>query len=311
MDHDLINQLQAFASSHDFLGKKGPLCVALVITRSALENGLPLEPSKLVTKAGGQVLGLGKSAVQAILADYEVTRTLAAEGGRTSRGSIRNMHNYAVFLNSLAEKGHPNLKAVETWWVDRVRDFFNASPLKLRVDAGASLRSTITGVFDEARKRQSENPGSTVLGAIMQHLVGAKLAFLYPDHEFQHNGYSVADLPTGRSGDFRIGDCVIHVTNAPGEAVIHKCMENLGQGLRPLVVSSAAGAALAQTLAEGNGVGHRIEVLDIIQFLVANMLEWTHFNGEKRRHTFDELVARYNSIIDSCETDPSLKIEIA
>lgn len=58
-------------------------------------------------------------------------------------------------------------------------------------------------------------------------------------------------------------------------------------------------------------MGHRIEVLDITQFLVANMLEWTVFDGSKRRHTFEELVKRYNSIIDACETDPSLKIEIA
>jgi hypothetical protein len=41
------------------------------------------------------------------------------------------------------------------------------------------------------------------------------------------------------------------------------------------------------------------------------MLEWTGFDGQQRRGTFEDLVARYNVIIDQCETDPSLKIEVA
>jgi hypothetical protein len=145
----------------------------------------------------------------------------------------------------------------------------------------------------------------------MQHLVGAKLEMLYPDQEIHHSGYSVADSPTGRSGDFQIGDCVIHVTTAPGKPVLQKCCVNLDRGLRPLIVSTNAGAALAETLAEEEGIHRRLEVLDITQFLVANMLEWTTFDASQRRYTFEELVRRYNVIIDACETDPSLKIEVA
>lgn len=81
-------QLQEFASSHKFLGSKGPLCVALVITRMAVKQGLPLDAGKWVTAAQGQVLGLGQGAVQAILEDYGIPKVLAAEGGRTSRGSM-------------------------------------------------------------------------------------------------------------------------------------------------------------------------------------------------------------------------------
>jgi hypothetical protein len=311
MPKELSKHLQEFASSHKFLGNKGPLCVALVITRTAIKSGLPLDSSKLVTAAQGQVLGLGKSAVQAILGDYGITKVLAAEGGRTSRGSMGNMQDYVAFLNALAKDKKLDLKAVEAWWAERVRDYFESSPLKLKVDTGSSLKACITGIFDEAKKRQSENRGSTVLGAVMQHLVGAKLEVLYPDQTIQHSGYSVADSPTGRSGDFQIGDCVIHVTSAPGTPLIQKCSDNLDKGLRPLVVSTNAGAALAETLAEELGINRRLEVLDITQFLVANMLEWTGFNGSQRRHTFEELVTRYNAIVEACETDPSLKIEVA
>jgi len=133
---------------------------------------------------------------------------------------------------------------------NRVRDYFNSSPLKLKVDTGSSLKTCITAIFDEAKKRQSENRGSTVLRAVMQHLVGAKLEVLYPHQTIEHSGYTVVDSPTGRSRDFQIGDCVIHVTTAPGAAVIRKCSDNLDQGLRPLIVSTQAGAALAETLAE-------------------------------------------------------------
>jgi hypothetical protein len=311
MPQDLPSQLQEFASSHKFLGNKGPLCVALVITRTATKSGLPLDPAKLVTAAQGQVLGLGKGAVQVILGDHGITKVLAAEGGRTSRGSMGNMQDYVAFLNKAAMQKGFDLIKVESWWVDRVRDFFESSPLKLKVDTGSSLKTCLTGIFDEAKRRQSENRGSTILGAVMQHLVGAKLETLYPDQTFQHSGYSVADSPTGRSGDFQLGDCVIHVTTAPGKLLLQKCLDNLDRGLRPLIVSTNAGAALAETLAEEEGINRRLEVLDITQFLVANMLEWTCFNGAQRRHTFEDLISRYNLIVETCETDPSLKIEVA
>jgi hypothetical protein len=311
MSRDLQAQLQEFALSHKFLGNKGPLCVALVITRAAIKNGLPLDPSALVTAAQGQVLGLGKSAVQTILKDYGIVKILAAEGGRTSRGSMGNMQEYVSFLNSLAGNSTLDIGCIEAWWADRVRDFFDSSPIKLKVDTGASLKAGITGIFDEAKRRQSENRGSTILGAIMQHLVGAKLEVLYPSRKIQHSGYSVADSPTGRVGDFEIGDCVIHVTTAPGSLLLQKCSDNLDKGLRPLIISTHAGAALAETLAEEQGMGRRVEVLDITQFLVANMLEWTGFEGNQRRETFEELISHYNQIVEKCETDPSFKIEIA
>ena len=60
-------------------------------------EGLPLDPDQLVTKSGGQVRGLGQSQVQKILARHGIERVLAAEGGRTSRGSLGNMRAYVRF----------------------------------------------------------------------------------------------------------------------------------------------------------------------------------------------------------------------
>lgn len=112
---DLLTALRDFNKDRKF-NRKGPLCVALVVTQHARKMGLPLDPDKLLTDAGGQVLGLGKGAVQAVLNRHGITRVLAAEGGRTSRGSISNMREYVAFLNGQAASGAVDLDAVEAFW---------------------------------------------------------------------------------------------------------------------------------------------------------------------------------------------------
>lgn len=79
-------ELAAFTATHAFRGK-GPLSVALVVTQHAKKMGLPLDAEKLLTEGGGQVLGLGKGAVQAILKRHEIARVLASEGG-APRGAV-------------------------------------------------------------------------------------------------------------------------------------------------------------------------------------------------------------------------------
>ena len=73
-----IDELQKFADEYRFNGK-GPLCVALHVTRLGRKHGLPIGKDSLLAERGGQVKGLGKSAVQAILADYGINRVLGEE----------------------------------------------------------------------------------------------------------------------------------------------------------------------------------------------------------------------------------------
>jgi len=221
------------------------------------------------------------------------------------------MQEYVAFLNQLPAEEQANLQAIELWWIEQVKNYFSASPLKLRLDASTSLRTCFRSVFDEAAKRQAQSPGATVVGAVMQHLVGAKPQVLYPDKRIDHQGYSVADAPTGRSGDFDLGDCAIHVTTSPSLSLIQKCQDNMDQGIRPLIISSAPGAAFAEKLAADSGLEKRIDVLDIEQFLVTNLFEWTQFEAKERKSNFQDLVDQYNQIVEACETDPSLKIELA
>lgn len=305
---DLATALRDFDKDRKF-SRKGPLCVALVVTQHARKMGLPLDPEKLLTEAGGQVLGLGKGAVQAVLSRHGITRVLAAEGGRTSRGSIGNMREYVAFLNNLASSGTVDLDTVEAFWIERVHEFFSAKPFKIKLDASRSLRTLVRDVIAQAEERQRNTPGMQYAGAVLQHLVGAKLDCALGSGNFEHNSFSASDAQSGRAGDFLIGDVAIHVTTAPGEAVIGRCRENIDDGLRPIIVTTARGLTAAEVLAENAGLGDRIDIFEIEQFVALNLYELGKFAAEGRRVAVGELVMRYNAIVETFETDPSLKIE--
>jgi hypothetical protein len=100
---------------------------------------------------------------------------LAEEGGRTSRGSIQKMRAYIDFLNKLANEKLLDFKMIEEWWINRVKDFFSSKPFSLKIDSSKSVRSIISDLIEAAFARQKECPGLMIAGAVMQHLVGAKI----------------------------------------------------------------------------------------------------------------------------------------
>ncbi len=309
MAESLVEKLAQFVADKSFRGK-GPLCVALVITQHARTMGLPLDPDKLITEGGGQVLGLGKGAVQTVLARHSIVRVLASEGGRTSRGSMNNMRAYVALLNELREEGAVDLDAIERFWIDRVHEFFAAKPFKIRLDASRSLRTVVGDVLQQAEERQKTTPGVYYAGAVMQHLVGAKLDCVLDAGKIEHNSFSTADAPTSRAGDFLIGDVAIHVTTSPGEALIEKCRDNLNDGLRPLIVTGQKGLLVAAGLSENLGLGDRIDIFEVEQFVALNLYELGTFAASGRRTAVNDLVERYNQVVEEVETDPSLKIEL-
>jgi hypothetical protein len=302
-------ELEKFASENSFRGQ-GPLSVALVVTQHAKEMGLPLDSAKLVTEGGGQVLGLGKGAVQSVLKGHGIDRVLAKEGGRTSRGSLGNMREYVAFLNALAKGGKVDLEGVEAFWVERVREFFAGKPFKIKLDPSRSLRTVVRDVIAQAEERQKSAPGMYYAGAVLQHLVGAKLDCALGKGTLKHNSFSTADAPGGRAGDFFLGDVAIHVTTAPGEALISRCGENLNDGVRPVIVTLQRGLTVAEELASRIGLGERVDVFEIEQFVALNLYELAKFAADGRKTAVTDMVNRYNEIVEEVETDPSLKIEL-
>ena len=310
--------LDEFAAEYDFKGKgPGPLCVALVVTDHARKLGLPLDPNDLVTPSGGQVLGLSKSSVQSILKRHDIDKVLAQEGGRTSRGSLKNMRTYVGFLNGIHDQGAkdpqhgaPPIAMIEKYWIDRVKAFFSGKPFRVRFDSAHSLRRLVRDLLDQARSRQKESTGTSYVGAVMQHLVGAKFDCVLESGTVEHHSFSTADAPAGRAGDFLLGDVAVHVTTAPGESVIERCRENLDGGRKPVLITVPERIATAEGLAADRGLDDRIDIFEIEQFIALNLYEIGKFRAEGRRESVDDLVRRYNQIVDIVETDPSLMIEL-
>ena len=299
--------LTEFDEAHIGLSK-GSLSLALIVTRMASTKAFPLDKAQFITKKGGQVAGLGGPAVKKILADHGVERILSTEGGRTSRGNMERMNAYIDVLNDLHDKGLLHLEEAERYWVERTQAYFDALPFTFKLDPSRSLRACVRDLFAQAVERQREVKGTMYAGAVMQHLVGAKLDYVTKG-AITHHGFSVADAPSNRSGDFLIGDVAIHVTTAPGEALIRKCQANLGGGLRPLIVTTEDGVGGAKALAKQAEVDDRLDVIEIEQFIATNVYEWSVFDRDARPTAVKDIIDRYNAIVGECESDPSLRIE--
>jgi len=301
--------LKKFYDENHIAGSKGALCVGLVVTREAREKGLPLEFDSLLTGNRGQVRILGKAPVQKVLDEYGITRVLAEEGGRTNRGNMGLAERYVELLNANRFEAE-QLARAESWWVDRVCDYFAGKPLVMKFDPSKSVRSIIHDLIEVAEKRQEQNRGGQIVGAVLQHLVGAKLSLVLPEGAIsQLHGASVADAVSDRGGDFSYGDAVMHVTSAPGEAVIRKCSRNLDEGWHPILITTSKRVSVAEGLAESAGIANRLEVWDVEQFLSMNLNERGLFKQSGRKDMAVRLITAYNSIVDACETDPSLKIQ--
>ncbi len=301
------DELITFDTEHVGLSK-GSLSLALILTRNAKAKSFPLDQADFLTARGGQVAGLGGPAVKRILGDHGVERILSTEGGRTSRGNMERMVAYLDVLNKVYARGALDLDEIEKYWVGRTLAYFDAQPFTFKLDPSKSLRACVRDLLAQAVERQREVRGTMYAGAVMQHLVGAKLDYVTKG-ALEHHGFAVADAPSNRSGDFLIGDVAIHVTTAPGEALIRKCQANLSTGLRPLIITTDDGVGGAKALSKQAGVDDRLDVIEIEQFIATNVYEWSAFDRDARPTAVRDIIDRYNRIVADCESDPSLRIE--
>jgi hypothetical protein len=52
----------------------------------------------------------------------------------------------------------------------------------------------------------------------------------------------------------------------------------------------------------------RIDIFDIEQFIATNVYEWSKFKTAEQKVTITSLIDKYNELIGTYETDPSLKV---
>ena len=306
--NNTYQRLRAFQGEHNVV-TKGPLALLVQLTRMVRVKSFPMIPEDFLTENKGQVAGLGGANLKKILKDHDITQILASEGGRTSRGNMGLMMKYVDFLDVWQTAEPIDLNAVEEYWAEQVREYFRNQPFTLTADPSRTIGASLDELFEQAKKRQKQNPGTQYLGAILQHLVGAKLSVILPPKKFQMHGASVADMPTERSGDFVINNTILHCTTAPGEPLIQKCATNIRAGCLPVIITIFDCVKTALDLAADAGLNGRIEVWDIQQFLSTNISEHSLFDGTARNAKLADIIEEYNAIIAEVETDPSLRIE--
>lgn len=291
------------------IATKGPLSLVVQFTRMVRDMRFPLKADEFQTDSKGQVTGIGGANLKKILKDHDITQVLSSEGGRTSRGSMGLMIRYVDFLNAWNAEGPVDFDIVEEFWAQQVREYFRNQPFVLTADTFRTIGANLDELFEQAKKRQLQNPGTQYLGTILQHLVAAKLSLVLPENSFEIHGISVADASTERSGDFVINGTIIHCTTMPSAALIEKCRVNLRSGCHPVIITVFDRVRTALDLASDAGLDGRVEVWDIQQFLSANVHEYSFFDATKRNSSLSNIINMYNAIILKTETDPSLRIE--
>ena len=90
---------------------------------------------------------------------------------------------------------------------------------------------------------------------------------------------------------------------------MEKCRNNLSVGLRPIIITTEDGVGGARAIAKNVGIEERVDVIEIEQFLAANVYERSGFKREARPEFVRKLIGFYNEIVAETETDPSLRIE--
>lgn len=308
MSNSAENRLKQFQVEHNAV-TKGPLALLVQLTRMVQDKKFPLKADDFLTENKGQVAGLGGGNLKKILKEHGITQTLAAEGGRTSRGNMGLMMECVKFLNAWNEEETIDIREVEIFWVEQVKKYFENQPFILSADTAKTIRASLDELFEQAKKRQKQNQGTQYLGTMLQHLVAAKLSIILPSDKFEIHGASVADSPTERSGDFVINNTIIHCTTAPGDPLIQKCKANIRGGCLPVIITVFDRVKNAYDLAADAEIFGRLEVWDIQQFLSTNINEHGLFDEQQRTTKLADIIERYNQIINEKETDPSLKIE--
>lgn len=173
--------------------------------------------------------------------------------------------------------------------------------LKISLDRHQSPLEWVRRILEEAKNKSG--------GVVEQHLVGAKLQKRHANIAVPNFPGHAADVQTGRSGDFVIDGIVYHVTAAPTPNVIQKCAENIQAGLQPILLVPKDLASKAEGFGEYAGIGERLIVIAIEDFVALNIIEMAVDHKMKFIEVLKEIIDIYNERLEEVETNMSLRID--
>lgn len=289
------------------LPARGSIAAALVVLEH-LKEEYRLDLKAHQAEGRAQIKGLNPRAVQAILAVFGETRPFSGEGGRTNRGGPGDVQKMLDTLGQLrleslsVDDRNLVLQNMQAFLANKVREYHSRKRLEIAYDATHTTWSAVHDLL-----KQAEQVGKA--GPVAQYLVGAKLQLRFPQITVSNDGYSSADLQSGRSGDFQIKDTVFHVTVSPMPPVYEKCRRNLAGGQRVFLLVPdkclAAARQMAETLTPG-----QVAVEPLESFVANNVEELSVFAKDELVSGFRRLLEAYNDRVDAIELDKSLMIEI-
>ena len=282
-----------------------------LVVSQMLADGLPITDDRLYSRQNSQVRGLSGSTIAKILERHGATRLFTREGGRTSRGTLRLAESIRDVLNGVPVASNIDVDllstslSLEEYFVSCVRaDYFDKQRLSVELEAKKPVSFIISDILAAAAVR-SDKP----TGAVLQHLVGAKLQLRFPEEEIGLDQANAADLQTDREGDFQVGTTAFHVTVSPMEKLVTRCIENKTAGFRPVILTLESRVQAARQMADNVGMSEFISVQSAEQFIGNNIEEISIYDGDKIREGVARLIRTYNERIDAVEVDKSLMIE--
>lgn len=282
-----------------------------LVVSHMVADGLPISDERLFSKGKSQVRGLSGSSIAKILEQHGETRLFTREGGRTSRGTVHLAESFRDILNGIPLTHSENLSAtdisflLEDFFTACVRfDYFDKQTIKVDIDPTKPVSAIVSDILDAAAER-SDKPS----GAVLQHLIGAKLQLRFPEIEIGLDQANSADMQTDREGDFQVGTTAFHVTIAPMEKLISRCIENKRAGYRPVILTPESRVLAARQMVENVGMPNQISVQAAEVFVGTNIEEISIYDGDKIREGVARLIRTYNNRIENIEVDKSLMIE--
>lgn len=282
----------------------------LIVSRM-MADGMPITDERLYSEGKSQVRGLSGTTISRILEQHGETRVFTREGGRTSRGTIFLAAAFRDVLNSTQVNGNEPVDValvsnrLEAFFTQCVRlDYFDKQRIAVDLDYSKPVASVVSDILNAAAER-SDKP----TGAVLQHLIGAKLQLRFPDVKIGSDRANAADLHTDREGDFQVGTTAFHVTTAPMEKLISRCVENKRAGYRPVILTLESKVIAARQMADNVGMSEQIAVQAAETFIGNNIEEIATYDGDKIREGLAMLIRTYNARINTIEIDKSLMID--
>jgi hypothetical protein len=284
---------------------RNTVAVGIVILDHLLQK-CPLSIEDGFSGTGSEVKG-ARSGLQTILNRHGIPEAYLKEATtRQASHDAQRLLEQLDFGRSLAKVSPDERQRLLAEGIGTLREnafqWLRRQNLKVRCNKQDSPSFWIHTILTESEGKSS--------GKVEQHLVGAKLQKRHPRRAIPNHPGHAGDAQTGRHGDFDIDLMSYHVTANPGRDVIRKCKENVEGNRHAVLVVPREKVGHARALADDEGIGRRITILSLEDFIAENVIEISTENQTDFFSTLKDIIEEYNRRVEHAERDIALKIDL-